>query len=188
MIYLNKKYVYAAGGLLLGIVFGLLLFFLKRDMLIIRWTGSIEKDHLARLKKVASVQRKKIKYYFFKDDAFHHEDGEMIWRSSDLSKSVTQLVGDWLTILQGQQLISNTVFLKSVAFSFGNEEVFLHFNKTFLSDDASIMKKWHIIECLFKTLRGAGLRVQGVRFFVEDKLLEDDHLDFSQPWSITGFL
>ncbi len=167
---------------------GIFFFLLYRDFVIIKWVGSQGARQLAKLRKGAAVTRKEVKYYFFKDDTVYFEEGIMIWDTSSPTKNIKLLISDWLVCLQGEKQISPTVFLNSVAFSFGKESVFLNFNKSFFSKNSSIHHKWQLIESLLRTMRGAGVTVQSVRFFVDDKLLRDDHLDFSQPWPITGFI
>ncbi|MFH1831683.1 MAG: hypothetical protein ABH827_02660 [bacterium] len=189
MIKSYKKIIIILGA---GIFAGIFFFLLNRDYLVIKWIGGSSSAELDTLKIGVSVARKKVQYFFYKDHVLARETGTIVWAPDNITKSFERLIGDWLICLQDQKLISRTVFLRSVAFSFGSEEIFLNFNQSFFPKHVSIMYKWHIIEALLKTLysvsQSTSVPVQGVRFFVGDEVLHDAHLDFSKAWPITGFL
>ncbi|MFH0898270.1 MAG: hypothetical protein V1855_01710 [bacterium] len=166
---------------------GIFIFLLHRDFIVFKWVGGQDVQQLEKIRANVAMMRKDVKYYFFKDNAWHHEEGSMIWDVSSLTRNIKLLVSDWLVCVQGENFVSATVFLNSVAFSFGQETVFLNFNKSLFPKNVSIHYKWRLIESLLRTMREADVGVQSVRFFVEDSVLRDDHLDFSQPWPIAGF-
>ena len=56
-----------------------------------------------------------------------------------------------------------------------------------MSKEWSILKKFKTVECLLKTLRGAGVCAHGLAFLVNHQYMNDFHLDFSQVWPLSGF-
>ena len=51
----------------------------------------------------------------------------------------------------------------------------------------SIQKKWQLLDGLSRTISACELEIQSLAFLVRHETMQDDHLDFSQPWPVDGF-
>ncbi len=134
----------------------------------------------------ATYCQKKIVLFFWKHEQWHKEHNSVIW-SSDSTQNVKTVTNNWLTLLEDEKIIDTDMQLLSAVIS-SNKELFLSFNKDLFNMQSSTYAKLMIVHGLLKTLHENKIPVQSVRFLVHHQILADDHLNFSIPWPITGYL
>ncbi len=175
--------------LVLGCLFvGAIFFLIQRNWLIIQWTlGGENQDDVIIQSRQDIALRKKVDLFYFKEDKFASEESTFVWFSNK-SENIKHLISNWLLFLHAERILCKKVCLESVALSQDDQQAFFSFDQLPLDREWSILKKWHFIESMFKTIRGAAIDIKSVVFLVGHQPMEDDHLDFSQSWPIEGFL
>lgn len=166
---------------------GFLYFLIHQNRLIILWNTSRESDKKLFQQLKDRFVKKKVKLYYWKDDRFFSEEESLVWFSDDV-ENIKYVVNYWLNLMYQEQVIDKKVFLVSVGLAQSCRDVYLSFDASPLDKDWSIMKKWYLIEGLLRTVRNVFSNLNMIYFRVQHRLLEDDHLDFSQGWPISGFL
>lgn len=130
--------------------------------------------------------QKKITIFFYKHEQWHTEHNSVIWSSHNLD-NVKTVTNCWLTLLEDEKIIDTDLQLLSAIMT-PNKELFLSFNKDICNNQDSTYAKLMIIQGLLKTLSHHNLSIQSVRFLVHHQTLVDDHLNFSIPWPIQGYI
>lgn len=162
---------------------GVLFFFIHQNMLIISWsTFSQAPKYTSKI-----TLSKKINIFFWKDEKLHKEELVLTWEQENGEKNIHNVISNWIAVLQDEKIITQQIRLESAALSQA-QELFLCFNQSPLSQEWPIIKKWRLIESLGKTIRETKLPIRFIVFIVNDAIMNDDHLDFSQPWPIDGFI
>lgn len=134
----------------------------------------------------ATYSQKKIVLFCWKHEQWHKEQSSVIW-SSDVAYNVKTITNNWLMMLEDEKLIDTDIQLLSAVIT-SNKELFLSFNKDLCNLQSSTYAKLMMIHGFLKTIRENKIPVQSVRFLVHHQILIDDHLNFSVPWPITGYL
>ncbi|MCK4517931.1 hypothetical protein KAT92_04085 [Candidatus Babeliales bacterium] len=166
---------------------GLLSFFLYQDILVVRWMRqtSLDARMLAYSKKHVATT-KPLMFYFWRDEVLIKEVRDFLWHD-DPSGNLRLVTGSWLSFLYDERAITKLVSVEAVALSDLEHEVYISLDQSPFDRDWSIFKKWHMIDALGKTLRGVSDKVQSFVLLVDGRPMVDEHLDFSQGWSIDGF-
>ena len=176
---MNKRHtiILSSAGFFLGTLF----FALYQEWIIIRypWRTKLHQQHL-HTKKTAPLT-------FWHNGAWHTETQELIW-SESVAHNVQYLVTSWLTLLQEEEVTDKKITLQSAALSPSGQEAYLSFDRNLLPKECSSYEKWMRIEGLLRTMRENDIQLQGVHILVHHQPLQDPHLDFSNPWPLTGFL
>jgi len=134
----------------------------------------------------ATYSQKKIVLFFWKHEQWHKEHNSVIW-SSDVTHNVKTIINNLLTLLEDEKIIDTDIQLLSAVIT-SNKELFLSFNKDLFNAQAATHAKLMVIHALLKTLHENKIPVQSVRFLVHHQILTDDHLNFSIPWPIMGYV
>ncbi len=164
------------------------LFYLKQQgMLIVLWSSRPAISTLSSLQKNIVI-RKKVFLYFCKTTTFEHASVEILWAQDNHQENLNNLIGNWITQLQEEKIISRYVTLESVAYSSLSREGIISFSQSPLEPQWSIMQKWYCLESLGKTIKEAGIPITSLIFLVNNQPMEDDHLDISHPWPLDGFI
>jgi hypothetical protein len=181
----SKNYLYLT---LSCFVAGLLFMALQQNWIILRFSSSIlNHESPSNSPSVSSFKKKKITLFCWKNDSWFSESNEILW-SSDSAQNITNLVQSWLTLLDEEKLTSNKITLQSALLTANSQTAYLSFDQTLFSKDASTYQKLMVIEGLLKTLRANHLTTPFMQFLTQHQVAKDSHLDFSNPWPITGFL
>jgi len=175
--------VVCSTSLFIGIVWLLI----GREILVVHWSG-FYKNHIVVNKKLDAIARKNIKVWYWSHETLHQDTMTIIWHKNDIQENLKTVVQRWLQYMQDENLVSSALTLQTVAVSLFNQQGILSFSGPILYPESSIYKKWHLIEGLCKTISQAGIAVQGLRMLVNQTTMHDDHLDFTQPWSVHGYL
>jgi hypothetical protein len=97
------------------------------------------------------------------------------------------LINAWLTLLDEENVMSKKVTLQSALMS-AHGHLYVSFDRNPFDENSPTYDTWMWIEGLLKTIRENEPSIQSVHFLVHHHPMEDNHLDFSNPWPITGFL
>ncbi len=180
MVYNNRTafYISLASGII-----GMLYFAFAHEWLIIQSPFDIttisNTGHL--------VVKKNLRLIYWQHDQWKHETQEILW-THDLGKNIYQTINAWLTVLDEEDIIHKKVTLQSALISPNKYDVYISFDHNPLPKERSTFYKWMLIEGLLKTLRENELNIQNVQFLVYHQPLKNQHLDFSKPWPVQGFL
>lgn len=166
---------------------GMMVFLFKRSWLIMHWVpGYARSDVSVSPVSKHIVHRKKLALYYWKDDQLKREVDSFVWRG-DAYEDLKIMVGSWLSFLYEERVVRKRVSLESIALGASKQDLLVSFDHYPFEKDWSIRKKWQFLDGLCRTIAGVNLGVQSILFLVNHERLQDDHLDFSQPWPVTGF-
>lgn len=132
-------------------------------------------------------QKRKVKLYYWHNNNWHTENSELLW-SNNKVECITYLIRAWLTLLEEEMVTHRSVALQTAILTASQQELFLSFDRKPFDQDSNTYIKWMWVEGLLKTVRLNNLDIQRVTFLEHHQPLQDDHLDFSNPWPINGFL
>ena len=169
------------------VVAGLLFFLIQQRWLVIHWSFQPQADDGTQQAIKGTIIKKKCQIYSFKDDKENSDDVIILWEAENNTHNIKELVGHWITYQQEEHVLNQSLSLETVAFAAATQALYLSFNQPMMSKEWSTFKKWSILESLLKTIRGAELAITTVRFLVNDEVMADDHIDFSQDIPISGF-
>lgn len=165
---------------------GLCCFLIQREHIIFRFQYPI---HSNKHYPINATDKKQVVCYFWHNNSWHEENHLCLW-SDKKETNLKQLLTVWLSTVE-QELLRQTVqktIVQSVAFNQSGHHVFISFDHNPLPQDGPLHLKIMWIEGLLKTIKSNGIIAQCVSFLHNHQILEDTHLDFSQPWPIVGFL
>lgn len=165
------------GSLLLGFLF----FLVHRQWIVFRWIPSFS---IERASSDGKTFHKKVSMFYWKEGRRIDEPIEVIWNNS-IIETTLDLVGSWLSFVYQERLIHKHVLIQDVAVS--AQDIFVSFDQPLFERDWSINKKWQLLDGLFRTIVRSGLDVKTITFLVNHEKMNDDHLDFSQPWHVALF-
>lgn len=130
--------------------------------------------------------KKNIMLHYWHTDAWHKEKSELLWQE-DLSQNIQYLLNQWLSLLDEEQIMDKKVIIQSVLMS-PSQYAYISFDRNPFDKEQKTIEKIYWIEGLLKTLRENGILTQGINFLVQHQPLCESHLDFSNPWPLSGFL
>ncbi len=168
-------------------VIGALFFLIQRKWLIVQWTFNTEANEITLAKK-ETVLKKDITFSWWKNDKFHHDKSTIIWRRDKNAENIKLVINNWLSHVKGEKVLESSISIDSVVLSQSEQEAYISFNQTFSWKEWSIFKKWMLIDSLCKTIKSTGLPIKYISILVNHEPMLDEHLDFSHPWSIDGFM
>jgi len=182
-----KKYLFLAFGFLLLFFCGAVFFLIQRQWLVIQFTlGSRDADSIVNDTKKDVVLRKKVNFYYWKDDKMEAEPAQFIW-FCNRAENLKHLINNWLAFLCEERVIYKNISLDSVAISKDGQHVYFSFDQSPFEREWAIFEKWKFVEAMLKTIGDVDKVVKYLIFLKEGHILEDDHLDFSQPWPVEGY-
>lgn len=132
------------------------------------------------------MQKKQVTHYYFHGDKWKTEKQELLWTENN-EKNIFQLINAWLTLLEEEHITTKKINLQSALISTAGC-AYLSFDHNLLPKEETIFKKWMLIESLLTTISHNSIPVCCVQFLVQHQQLQDQHLDFSLPWPIYGFI
>ena len=65
---------------------------------------------------------------------------------------------------------------------------FISYNQAPFNEQDNTLTKLMIIEGLLKTLRQNNITINSIQFLTNHQPMQDDHLDFTIPWPIQGYM
>jgi len=133
------------------------------------------------------VDKKDVWLMYWHNKKWCKEKVNLLW-SDDTSQNIHYLVSSWLNLLDEELVIKKKVSLQAVLLASSGNIAYLSFDRNIFSSKNSTHEKLMLIEGLLKTIRENEIKLQGVYFLVHHQIMEDYHLDFSNPWPLYGFL
>lgn len=180
MIHSLKPFHYlliSISTLLAGIVF----YGIYNDFIIIRFPLKTIPTALT-----TNAQKKNFKLFYWFQDKWHTEEKELL--AQNTVKTLTYLVTSWLALLEDERVMDKKVSVQSVLTDALGTEAYISFDRNPFSKESSTYQKLMWIEGLLKTIRENGIPLKNIRFLVHHRPLQDQHLDFSSAWPLTGYL
>lgn len=165
------------------LILGVLFFLHQESWIIISWPTS----HASAPKNNSAIQPKETPLWIFINGTLKKETTEII-ASNDTSQTIKQLINNWLTTLEEENIIDKQINVQSVILSPSGQDAFICFQENFLNKQASTYTKMMILESMLKTLRDAELGITNVRLLVHHQPMIDPHLNFNISWPISGFI
>ena len=165
-------------------IFGFVLYAITNDWIIINFPGQTA---FSSQQANQSVKRKIIKLIFWHNKKWNMEKAQIIW-SDKTEFNTNNLLNCWLNFLDEEGIMRKKVTVQSVSMNDLKTECFVSFDQAPFSKEDSTFEKLIWMESLLKTLRENEIQLQGISFLVHHKPIGDNHLDFTNPWPIEGFL
>ncbi len=103
------------------------------------------------------------------------------------SEHIHYLINCWLNILAEEQIMDKKVSLQTALIPASGNDVYLSFDHNPLPEECSTFELYMWVEGLLKTLRENVAGINNVQLLVNHQPLQNNLLDFSNPWPITGF-
>ncbi|MDP3889086.1 MAG: hypothetical protein Q8Q25_00905 [bacterium] len=128
--------------------------------------------------------KKKVTLTFWHHNQWHTETQEIMWSESK-TENLTFLITNWLNVLDEEH---KKGILQSALLSASEYDAYLSFDDNPLPQKDATIEKLRWIDGLFKTIRDNNIPLQSVYFLTRHQPMQDPHLDFSNPWPISGFL
>ncbi len=175
-----RHYLILSGATLIT---GMLFYGIYNELVIVHLTS--KKGILPA--KQSTATRKNVKLIYPSGEKFITEEKELLI-SSNLPRTLQDVVTSWLTILQEEHPLPKKVAVQAVMTDKSGSEAYISFDSNFLSNEQSTYQKLMVIEGLLKTFKENKFPITSVRFLVNYKRLNDPHLDFSHSWPVTGYL
>lgn len=134
-----------------------------------------------------ATSKKKVTLFFWKHNQWCKETTQLTWHQ-DSDKNIESITKAWLSVLEDEGLITTPVRLQSVLLAPSKSYAYLSFDRNFLPQDGPTYEKWLRVEALLKTIRENAISLTHVQCLVDHQPMTDYHLEFSNPWPMSGFL
>ena len=125
--------------------------------------------------------------YFWKHDKWLSEKNSYI-KSSDMAQNIQTIAHLYFRLLDDEEIIHNDTTVHSVVLHKNKQIAFVSCNQSPFHAQDSTIKKIMIIEGFLKTLKENKISIPFVQFLTNHQPLQDDHLDFTVPWPLQGYL
>lgn len=169
----------------LSFVAGLLFFAIYNERIVIQYSRDcVTAEQLAQQH---AATKKQVYLIFWHTNQWKSETQEIIWTDSK-AQNVTHLITGWLHVLKEENITDKKINLQAAMLAPSDYDAFLSFDDNPLPKNGPMIDKLRLIEGLLKTIRENNIPLQTVQFLVDHQPLKDPHLNFSNPWPITGFL
>ncbi len=133
------------------------------------------------------TNKKTIVLWWYTQTGKTQEKTDIIWQD-DTVKNIITSISTWIGYLQEEEVLDKRIRLETAALSATGREAYISLSHTLFNPELSIIKKWHLLEGLFLTLKPLFPDLQNVRLFVNGKPLHDEHIDCSKGLPILPFL
>jgi|SRR5579863_1263861 len=160
---------------------GLLFFAYMQDLIIIR------RPFVHETAAGQQVTKKEVTLSFWHHHTWHHEKRELLWHEN-LGTNTQILINHLLTLLAEEQITPKRATVQSVLIAPSGRTAYVSFDRAPYRKEDITFTKWMCIEALLKTVRENIRDIDTIQFLVNHKTWHDQHLDFSKPWPIEGFM
>jgi len=171
---------YLIGASIISFFIGTTLFLYFQGWIILQYPYSKKQNR--NLLSVVSIDKKRIKFFYWNNNAWCTEESNLIW-SPQNEENILYVINNLLTLMHEEEILQKKISIESVMLSPTGQEAFISFERNPFRKEASTFEKWKIIESILKTIGENKIPIQSIRFLVRHKPLEDYHLDFSKSWS-----
>lgn len=125
--------------------------------------------------------------YFWKYEKWSFENVSYI-TSQDPAHNIKTIAHLYFQLLDDETIIHNDITVNSVVLHQNQQIAFISFNQSPFNPEDHTQAKLMIIEGLLKTLRKNNITVPSIQFLTNHQPLKDDHLDFTVPWPLQGYI
>ncbi len=174
----NKNYIFIC---LAAFIASLILFAYQKEYIIINF-GTRKPLAPAAI----AAQKQNVPIYFWYQNGWHTEQVSLLF-SDNSAANMRQLVSRWAQLLYEERITKKKISLQSATITFDTQELIVSLDRLPWSKENSTFDKWMAIEGLLKTIKMVDPSIKRVRFLVNQQPAQDSHLDFTNPWPITGF-
>jgi hypothetical protein len=174
-----KKYMLLVACFMIGALY----FAFNQGWIVIRsFSTTTETDQAINALRAT---KKHMNLLLWNNNKWNKESVEII-TTADIAQTMHYLINAWLTLLDEEGGMTKKVSLQSALMS-ARGQLYISFDRTPFDENSPTHDKWMWIESLLATVRENEPSVQAVHFLVHHHPMEDNHLDFSSPWPVTGF-
>jgi len=171
---------------IIAFFFGVLFFAIYNKWVIFSFPSYVSK--VASQAACMKPEKKEINLFYWYNKKWNKEKVSLLL-SEDKSKSIKYIVNSWLNLLEEEAIMKDRVVtLQTALVSSSGACAYLSFDRNPLDKESSTYNKLMWLEGLLKTLRENNIDIQNIYFLVHHEIMQDYHLDFSNPWPIYGFL
>lgn len=124
---------------------------------------------------------------FWKHGKWNFEKVSYI-KSSDPAQNIKTIAHLYFRLLDDEEIIHNDVEVNSVVLHRNKQIAFISCNQSPFNNQDHTKIKLMIIEGVLKTLRENNISIPLIQFLTNHQPIIDDHLDFTIPWPIKGYL
>lgn len=169
-------------------IFGFLFFAFYNNWVVL-FLPSYNVETLSKSKSFKQ-ERVGVELYYWNNRQWNKEKINLLWCQENNADNIKYLINGLLNLLEEEKITKDRVVtLQSVLISSSGQQAYLSFDKNpFDNNKNSTHDKFMFVEGILKTIRENNIKIQGVYFLVNHKIMQDYHLDFSNPWPINGFL
>jgi hypothetical protein len=125
--------------------------------------------------------------FFWKHDKWNSEKNSYI-QSSDPANNIQTIAHLYFRLLDDEEIIHNDTTVNSVVIHKNNQIAFVSCNQSPFHAQDSTRKKIMIIQGFLKTCKENNMCIPYIQFLINHQPLQDDHLDFTIPWPLSGYL
>lgn len=168
---------------ILALIAGFLFYCLYNNLIIVSFQFKKRPEIIAEI----NAQKKSFKLIYWHKNKWNIEEKELL-SSDNKAKTIDYLIKSWLSMLHDEHILIKDIDLQSIMLDKSGAEVYISFDHNPLNKKNSTFEKLMFIEGLLKTIRTNKIALNKVYFLVNHKPLIDYHLDFSQPWPLSGFI
>lgn len=179
---MKKKYIIIC---MVTFSLGMLLVSIHNDWIMFRFPSYVAE--VENYINAIAVPKKEVQLWYWHNNQWHNEKTNLIWQPSK-THQIQYLINTWLTFLDEEHIMDKKVSLQTVLLASSDQEALLSFDRMPLDPQSSTFNKWMWVEGLLKTIRENKIPLQRIRLLVHHQPLNDDHLDFSNPWPLHGFV
>lgn len=165
---------------------GILFFLIQREFIIIQWSYPSHRN--VQSIYIDTTTTKALTLYFWNNERIIDHETSMVWHRTNTAENLKTLVSSWLSLAHSENIFSKLVILQDAVYASQSKEAYLSFDQPLLNPTWSIRKKIFVLQSLLKTISKTDLHVQHIVFLVNHKPMTDEHLNFSYPWPLDGFI
>jgi hypothetical protein len=161
-------------------VAGMLFFCLYQEWLVISWHRPCGHQEATSplTQRTIQVGRKK-------NNEWIPESVQILW-SDDPQQTLKTITNAWLSWLEDEQILQRKITVESVLFSPSGYEAYISFDHNPFEKYWSTHQKESFITDLIKNYKENGCSASSLYFLVHHEPLEDNYLDFNEPWPLVN--
>lgn len=165
---------------------GVLFFLIQREFIIIQW--SYPPKNISQNFSVDGTTTRIIMLYCWNNKRLLDHQVSLIWYRTNPAENLKTLVSAWIDFAHSEHILSKSIVLQNAWYASHNKEAYLSFDQPIFDATWSIKKKIFLMQSLLKTIGKTDLQIQHLVFLINHQPMIDDHLDFSYPWPLDGFI
>ncbi len=136
---------------------------------------------------IVSAEKKQVDFFFYQEEKIHRETQTVVFTDIP-EQNIHLVISRWLEIAFDEKIVSKKITLQSAILSYDSKELYLSFDSLLWHKESNTFYKWSIIEGILKTIKNLGFGITKVHFLTNHQIMQDHHLDFTNPWPIDGFM